>query len=162
ISGFMVGISSLGSLFAATPLAWLNQGFGWRTIFLWGAPVVALSAGAMILGVRNTPPAAPQPAATAAAGFGLIFGDAGFWRIALVSFFLTGTLQAVQGLWAGPYMFDVLRLPNLQAGNLLLGMGLGAALGFFSSGWLADRFGTQRVMVIIMLVFVLSQLVFVA
>src|SRR5262245_62118467 len=56
ISGFMVGLSSMGSLLAATPLAWLNQSYGWRAIFLWGAPVVVLSAGAIVAWVRNTPP----------------------------------------------------------------------------------------------------------
>jgi predicted MFS family arabinose efflux permease len=162
ISGFMVGLSSMGSLFAATPLAWLNQSFGWRAIFLWGAPVVVLSAGAIMLWVRNTPPGSEWHAApTAGAGFGQIFADTRFWRIALVEFFLLGTVQAVQGLWAGPYLFDVLGLPKLTAGNLLLCMGVGVVAGFFVSGWLVDRFGAQRVITIVVLIFALSQLVFV-
>jgi MFS family permease len=70
-------------------------------------------------------------------------------------------MQAVQGLWAGPYMFDVLGLPKLTAGNLLLGMGIGGVGGYFASGWLVDRFGTQRVTTIVVLVFALSQLAFV-
>jgi predicted MFS family arabinose efflux permease len=158
----MVGISSMGSLFAATPLAWLNQGFGWRAIFLWCAPVVALSAAAIMLWVRNSPPGGQWHVASASgSGFRQIFADTRFWRIALVQFFLLGTVQAVQGLWAGPYLFDVLGLPKLTAGNLLLCMGVGVVAGYFASGWLVDRFGAQHVIAIAVLVFALSQLVFV-
>ena len=33
VSGMLVGIGSLGALFAATPMAWLNSAFGWRCRF---------------------------------------------------------------------------------------------------------------------------------
>jgi len=162
IAGFMVGISSMGSLFAATPLAWLNQSFGWRPIFLWSAPVVALSAGALMLWVRDTPPGGEwHSVPKSESGFGQIFADARFWRIALVQFFVLGTVQAVQGLWAGPYLFDVLGLPKLTVGNLLLCIGVGVVVGYFASGWLVDHFGAQRVIAIAVLVFAFSQLVFV-
>jgi predicted MFS family arabinose efflux permease len=161
ISGFMVGISSSGSLFAATPLAWLNEAFGWRAIFVWGAPVVLLSAGSLMLWVRNIPPGGERPAVPApGAGFGQIFRDTRFWRMAMVTFFLLGVIQAVQGLWAGPYLFDVRGLSKLEAGNLLLGMGIGVVAGYFGSGWLSDRFGAQRVTAIAVFLFVLCQLAF--
>jgi predicted MFS family arabinose efflux permease len=161
ISGFMVGLSSSGSLFAATPLAWLNQQFGWRAIFAWSAPIVLLSAVSLMLWVRNLPPGAQQASAPAPhAGFGQIFRDTRFWRIAMVTFFLIGVIQAVQGLWAGPYLFDVRGLSKIEAGNLLLGMGLGVVIGYFSSGWLADRFGPQRVTTLAVCVFVVCQLAF--
>ncbi|MFL5805077.1 MAG: nitrate/nitrite transporter [Roseiflexaceae bacterium] len=159
IAGFMVGLSSSGGLFAATPLAWLNQAFGWRTIFLAGAPIVLLSAAAIALWVRNTPPGvAWHVASEGGAGFGQIFGDTRFWRIGLVTFFLLGTVQAVQGLWAGPYLFDVVGLSKLAAGNLLLALSIGVVAGYFASGWLSDRFGTLRVTTIVVAVFFLSQL----
>ncbi|HEX5692810.1 MAG TPA: MFS transporter, partial [Roseiflexaceae bacterium] len=160
ISGFMVGLSSSGSLFAATPLAWLNQQFGWRAIFVWSAPIVLLSAASLMLWVRNAPPGQQASAPVANAGFGQIFRDTRFWRIAMVTFFLIGVIQAVQGLWAGPYLFDVRGLSKIEAGNLLLGMGLGVVVGYFSSGWLADRFGPQRVTTFAMSLFVLCQLAF--
>jgi predicted MFS family arabinose efflux permease len=159
IAGVMVGLSSSGGLFAATPLAWLNQAFGWRAIFLAGAPVVALSAAAIALWVRNTPPGAARPVASEqSAGFGQIFRDTRFWRMGLVTFFMLGTMQAVQGLWAGPYLFDVVGLSKLAAGNMLLALSVGVVAGYFSSGWLSDRFGTLRVTTIVVAVFFLSQL----
>jgi sugar phosphate permease len=162
VSGFMVGIGSMGSLFAATPLAWLNQALGWRAIFVWGAPIVLLSAGAIMLWARNTPPGVTWHAASdGGAGFGRLFRDLRFWRIAPVNFFLIGVMLAVQGLWGGPYLFDVIGLSKIDAGNVLLALAAGVVAGYFACGWLADRYGMQRVVTIAGAVFLLSQLVFV-
>ncbi len=159
ISGFMVGISSMGSLFASRPLAWLSQSFGWRVIFVWGAPAVLLVVGVIVLVVRNTPPGGTWHApAERGPGIGQIFRDLRFWRIAMVNFFLIGVLLSVQGLWGGPYLFDVIGLSKIAASNVLLVMGIGVVVGYFACGWLADRYGAQRVVTIGMAVFLLCQL----
>ncbi len=162
ISGFMVGISSLGGLFASTPLAWLNQAVGWRTIFVAAAPIVLLSAAAITIGVRNSPPGASAPSRASGdmpqAGFRQIFGDTRFWRIGLVTFFLFGTMQAVQSLWAGLYLFDVVGLGKLDVGNVLLVLNIGLVTGYCSSGWLAERLGMVPVMVGVAAVFFVSLL----
>ena len=155
VASLMVGLGSLGGPFAATPLAWLNASFGWRAIFSWGALAVVASAAALMLGVRPGPRAAPRPA-VAAGGFGLVFRDIRFWRIAVVNFFQLGVLLALQGLWGGPYLLDVVGLSRLAAGNVLLAMAGGVVLGNFGSGWLADRFGAYRVIWMSMLMFVLG------
>jgi predicted MFS family arabinose efflux permease len=160
ISGFMVGLSSSGSLFAATPLAWLNQQFGWRAIFVASAPIVLLSAASLMLWVRDAPTDQQSVAPASSAGFGQIFRDTRLWRIAMITFFLFGTVQAVQGLWAGPYLFDVRGLSKIEAGNLLLGMGLGVVVGYFSSGWLADRYGAIPVTTVAGFLFIFCQLAF--
>jgi MFS family permease len=51
-------------------------------------------------------------------------------------------------------------LSKIAAGNLLLGMGIGVVIGYFSSGWLSDRFGAQRVITIAACIFVICQLAF--
>lgn len=161
ISGVMVGLGASGGLAAATPLAWLNEQIGWRAIFLWAAPITVLSALAILLWTRNTPPGVARPVTThQTGGLGQILSDIRFWRIAPLNFFLLGTALAVQGLWGGPYLIDVLMLSNIEAGNLLLALGGGVVAGYFVCGWLADRFGAQRVMIAGMLVFVLCQLTF--
>lgn len=149
ISGFMVGLGALGGLFAATPLAWLNGLFGWRAIFTWGALAILLSAAAIMAWARNTPPGIAWHADSAAGGgFGQIFRDIRFWRIAPLNFSLLGAMLAVQGLWGGPYLTDVIGMSEIEAGNPLLAMGAGVAIGYFACGWLADRYGARRVMII--------------
>ncbi|HWQ11621.1 MAG TPA: MFS transporter [Roseiflexaceae bacterium] len=162
ITSLLVGIGASGGLAAATPLAWLNERFGWRAVFLWGAVAVLVSAAGIALGTRNAPRGVAWRAAPGApgGGFGQIFRDLRFWRIAPLNFFLIGTMLAVQTLWGGPYLFDVLHLAPVQAGNLLLFLSGGVVAGYFACGPLADRFGAQRVTVAAVAVFAAAQLVF--
>jgi predicted MFS family arabinose efflux permease len=158
VSGLLVGIGSSGALIAATPLAWLNEHYGWRTVFVGGAIVTTLIALMIMTWTSNTPPGVPWKGTSQAQG-GLrdVFRDRRFWRIAPHTFFLAGTLLAFQGLWAGPYLFDVLRLSDVAAGNVLLALGIGATIGFAASGWLADRLGTAWVVVVSSIIFIACQ-----
>jgi nitrate/nitrite transporter NarK len=159
-SGFLIGIGTLGSLASATPLSWLTQTIGWRSVFAWGGLVIAASSAAIMLWTRNTPPGVPWPAgARTEGGLGSIFSDVRFWRIALLSFFMTGTQLGTQGLWAGPYLFDVARLTRIAAGNVLLWMAVGVTVGCTVSGWLAGRLGVARVITASVAVFLFCQVV---
>ena len=68
-----------------------------------------------------------------------------------------GTTFAYQSLWAGPYLTATAGMSAAQAGNVLLWLGIGLVLGFFASGWLAQRFGTARVVALGGLAMVLAQ-----
>lgn len=147
-TSLMVGIGALGALVAATPLAWLNQQFGWRTVFVGGAVVTLLSAAGIVLGTLNAPPGVTWRATSDVLdeGFARIFRTPQFWRIAPLNAVLLGTTLAVQTLWAGPYLFDVLRLSQIETGNLLLIISAGVAAGYASCGALADMLGARRVL----------------
>ncbi|MDW8328015.1 MAG: MFS transporter [Anaerolineales bacterium] len=151
VSGLLIGLGSSGALIAATPLAWFNAEFGWRSVFVYGAAIILLVAVAIALLTRNTPPGVPwveqQSRVGLRAGLRQVFGDLRFWRIAPLIFFTNGALLAFQGLWAGPYLFDVFGLERVTAGNLIFLLSLGVTLGFLTSGWLADRLGLARVVV---------------
>lgn len=159
VSGLLVGIGSLGALGAATPLAWLNNLSGWRSVFGIGAAVTAFIALSILLWTRNTPPAVAWTGGIAGGGrLGDVFRDLRFWRVAPLVFFLAGGILGFQGLWGGPYLFDVLGLNDIQTGNVLLILGIGATAGYTLSGWLADRFGLPQVIVASSSVFVLCQI----
>jgi predicted MFS family arabinose efflux permease len=153
VSGVMTGISSTGSLIAATPLALMNDAWGWRAVFLLMIPLVIIASVAILLFVRNAPE--DQPVVIAPAGtsqwsvFAQIFSDSRFWRISLLMFFLFGTMQAVQSLWIGKYLYDVQGLESTNVGNMMLCLNFGLLAGYFSSGWLAERFGNIRLMMFI-------------
>lgn len=163
VSGVLVGIGSTGALFAATPLAWANQQVGWRSVFS-GMAVVTLGVAVVIMVFgRNTPPHKnwPKPV-KAQVGVGQVLRDSRFWRISLVTLFASGTSLGFQGLWAGPYLYDIYNLSEINGGNILLLIGIGATLGFLLSGWMADRFGLVRVVLIGTGFFALIQLVLAA
>lgn len=159
VSGLLIGIGSSGALFAASPLAWLNNLYGWRAIFVGMAIVTALIAVSIMIFTRNTPPGVewPTPAAREG-GIGLILKDLRFWRFALISLFAIGTLQAFLGLWAGPYLFDVYQLSDISGGNILLLIGIGSTVGFLTNGWVADRFELKQVVLYGSILFILTQI----
>ncbi len=158
-TSLMVGIGALGALVAATPLAWLNQQFGWRAVFVGGAAVTLLSATGIVAGTRNAPPGViwRAPPDVSDEGFARIFRTPQFWRIAPLNGMLLGTTLAVQTLWAGPYLFDTLRLSQFEAGNLILIISAGVAAGYAACGALADMFGVRRVMTVSTLAFLAAQ-----
>ena len=160
MSGLLVGIGSMGGLFAATPMAWLNELVGWRTVFVAIGGLTFVVALVIMLFARNTPPGVAWPEPTKGeGGIRLVLQDGRFWRIALFSFFVSGAFQSFLGLWAGPYLFDVHQLTEIEAGNVLLLIGIGATLGFISSGWVADQIDLPKVVFVSAAVFVLAQVV---
>jgi predicted MFS family arabinose efflux permease len=158
VSGLLVGFGALGALAAASPLAWVNAAIGWRSVFVVGAVATVLSAAAIMIWTRNTPPGVVWEGGRQGSGrVADVFAAGPFWHMAPLAFFLAGVLMAFQGLWAGPYLFDVVGLSPVEAGNVLLWMAVGLAAGFVLSGWLADHLGIARVVAVMTLLFALCQ-----
>jgi sugar phosphate permease len=90
------------------------------------------------------------PAATGAdwrrqmRGLRLALGDHQVWLISWSAFIRYGILAAVQGLWAGPYLMDVMGYSPVTAGNLLFLLTLGVVIGNPVSGFLSDRVFRKR------------------
>lgn len=149
MTGLLIGIGSAGALVAATPLALASGAYGWRAVFVGGAVAVAASALAVVFFTRNTPPGMRWPGQAAnLRSLSVVFRDRRFWRIAALVFFTNGVLLSYQGLWAGPYLNDIYGVDAVTRGNVLLGLSLGVTLGLLPSGWLADRFGLGKVVVV--------------
>ncbi|CAN5512233.1 MFS transporter [soil metagenome] len=157
VSGLFMSFGASGALIAATPLAWLSAEFGWRAAFFWGSLAVVASAAAIGLWSRNNPPDLPWQSGAGGGSLGDVFRHPTFWRIAPLAAFLAGTQLAVHTLWGGPYLSHVWGMSPIETGNLLLLMALGVMLGFLLSGWLADRFGLTRVVILAMTLFLLTQ-----
>ena len=145
VSGLFLGLGSLGALAATSPLAALNQAFGWRVVFLSGAGMILVTAlGISIFGRQAPAAVAGTPASGDRGSLTRVFANLDFWRIGLLGFAVTGSMFAYQGLWAGPYLVDRIGLESIAAGNLLLVMAVGVSGGYLVVGWLADRIGHAR------------------
>lgn len=161
MSSLLVGMGSLGALLAATPLAWLNEQVGWRSVFAWGSLAIVFSAAAIASWSRNAPPGvAWRKAAHAGNTLLHIFSDHRLWRIALLNFYAVGTTLSVQGLWGASYARDVFGLSAITTGNLLVMLAIGVTAGNLMHGWLADTFGRARSVIAAATVFTCCQLVF--
>jgi predicted MFS family arabinose efflux permease len=140
MTGLLTGIGATGALVAATPLAWLNEVIGWRAVFLIAAVLIGVNALAIVLWTHNAPAVSSGPRPNARSNqVTRILSDVRFWQIGLVMGM--AAVGAFRGLWAGPYLYDLLRIGNIVVGNLLLLMGVGSIAGFLVAGWLCDRWG---------------------
>ncbi|MFZ9857492.1 MAG: MFS transporter [Roseiflexaceae bacterium] len=145
----LVAIGSVGGLLSTTPMALVNEAYGWRIIFIGSSIFVAFTA-ILIWGITRDTPEGVTPIRTTGnpfAGYGDIYRTVDFLRLTPIYFSQLGTLLAVQTLWAGPFAYDVARFTPSQTGIALLIMGLGTAAGYAVSGPLADKWGTTHVII---------------
>ena len=151
LSGVVVSVGNMGIVVATTPLVLWAQGLGWRTTFL----LVGLFHLAVTLTFVSTfregrAGSRDEPAANGAdwrkqlRGLRLALGDRQVWLISWSAFIRYGILAAVQGLWAGPYLMDVMGFSPVAAGNLLFLLTLGVVVGNPVSGFLSDRVFRKR------------------
>jgi sugar phosphate permease len=146
VSGLFVGLGGFGAIAAATPLVWLKNELGWRTVFSGGALVILAVALLIALGVRNAPSGMTLPNPAQGGNAWAIWRDLRFWRIGLLNFVLGGGFLSWQTLWGGAYLFKVRALSDQEVGSVLLGLSLAAVAGYLSCGPLADRLGPGRML----------------
>jgi sugar phosphate permease len=143
VSGFMVAIGNLGNLSATAPLALAVAAVGWRASFLAIGILQALATVLVFGMVRDRPPApendGDKPAGMIAA-WGEIFGSRDFWLLAVIAFFWYGNYLALQGLWGGPYLMDILHLSRAGAGRVLMFTSIGFIAGSTVIDTVARRF----------------------
>jgi MFS family permease len=151
LSGFVVSVGNLGIVAATTPLVLWSQGLGWRTTFLFVGLfhlAVTLTFVLAFRDGRGAGRASPLPAVVQGGdplgGLRQVLGDRQVWLISWAAFIRYGVLAAVQGLWAGPYLMDVMGYSPVTAGNLLFLLTLGVVIGNPASGFLSDRVFRRR------------------
>jgi predicted MFS family arabinose efflux permease len=146
--------SNIGTLAAATPLAWIAATIGWRNGFLGLAALTVLVAGCFYAFVRDRPPGAATPATRRetvveiAKGLLEVWTTPGLGPVLAMHFFAYATMLTVLGVWGGPYLYDVYKLDGVQRGNVLLAMGVAQILGILAYGPM-DRLLRSRKKVVV-------------
>ncbi len=162
ISGLTLLLGNLGAIVAAGPLAAILSLFSWRQVFV-GAGIASLLVGFLtLILVRNRPEDAGFPSIREQEGLPphppreqhwlqdlrnvLTHREAwpGFW----VNFGITGNLFAFAGLWGVPLMRDLFGLARGEASLYTTLALVGFAMSAFASGWLSDRIGLRRPVII--------------
>lgn len=141
-SGLMVAAGNLGNLAGTAPLAFAVGFLGWRDSFLVIALLQGLVTLLIFLKVQDRPsrPLEPEhgeplekPGLWAA--WGVIARDRSFWLLAAIAFSWYGNYLAVQGLWGGPFLMQVLGLSREGAGQMLMW----TSIGFIAGSMVTDR-----------------------
>lgn len=146
VSGLMVAVGNLGNLAGTAPLALAVAAVGWRSSFLAIGILQGMVTLLVFTTVQDRPPRplAPETAQVAEApsvfaAWREIFGNVHFWLLGIIAFFWYGNYLALQGLWGGPYLMDVLHLDRAQTGRLLMFTSLGFIAGSLTSDFVARR-----------------------
>jgi MFS family permease len=121
LNGLYLAAGGIGGLSATAPAQALIEPLGWRGLFyvLSGLSVAA----AMLVFFVVPEKRLPGQGATLRmqlAGFGTIFRSAPFWRIALALVVCHAGYLSLQGLWLGPWLYDVAGESRTAVANYLL------------------------------------------
>jgi len=166
VVGLSMLIGNFGSVLAGSPLSWLAQTTGWRSVFV-GVGVVSLVLGVLAwLIVRDRPPQAaavssnkaePASAVPPAPTFdrtviltGLlrVMKNRATWPAAFVNAGLSGSFFAFGGLWATPFLTQGLGMTRATATAHLSLYFAGFAIGCLLVGTLSDRLRRRKPVVV--------------
>ncbi len=150
--GTVVGIGTLGNIFATSPLAYFSSMVGWRMTFILAGAVTTLLAflSLRILGGegKGEEEHHPDPSVKQEIGIfqqiGMILRSLSFWQIGFVGFFRYGTFVGLQGLWLGPYLMEIKGYSPVQTGNMLILAAVGSIIGGPVAGRLSDQIFHSR------------------
>lgn len=146
ISGFIIAIGNLGNIAGTAPLAWAMGSFGWRPTF-WIIAIVQVACLLLLITLVQEAPTGIEfrnHGKASFAGIATIVTKADYWLMAIIAFFWYANYMAVQGLWGGPYLMDVVGLTREAAGAFLLAISLGFLAGCLIIGRLAELIGSHR------------------
>jgi len=146
LMGIFISVGTLGSILAASPLAYLASAVGWRMTF-----ILAGSANAFLAcmvwwvlqeekGTKESLASRPPPKETSIfQSMRLILKSFTFWQTGSLAFFRYGTFVSLQGLWLGPYLIDIEGYSPVQTGNVLIFLAIGSIVGSPIAGRLSDQ-----------------------
>ena len=149
LSATVYVIGGAGVLFATTPLAAAADIIGWRGAF-WAMAVITLGFAVMLFAmVRDAPPG--QEIESARETFGEMLGGVGaacanrqLWHICAIQFVNYGSIIAIIGLWAGPYLNDVHGLQGVLRGNVLFVINLLMLAAVIGYGVVERKLGSRK------------------
>jgi len=162
MTGLSILLGNVGSLLAASPLAWALAFTSWRTVFV-AVGVLSLLLAALAWGlVRNHPGEAGLPSLREidgklahpphqghwVDGLLIVVKNRATWPGLWVNTGLSGSLFAFGGLWAVPFLHDVYGMDRSAATGHTTLLLAGFALGAFFIGTLSDRLGKRKPVII--------------
>lgn len=141
LAGAVVGFGSLGNILGAAPLVWVIEAIGWRPA-LWVLAALTLAVAAMILIAVRDPErlGADQPKGSLLE----ILRLRALWFILPLFAVNYAASGAIRGLWAAPWLDQVLGADARMIGNATLAMGLAMVVGNFVVGPVARLLGSLR------------------
>ena len=140
LNGLFLAAGGVGGLAATAPAEALVEPFGWRALF-YGLSALSLGAAFLVFFVVPEKPL-PGEGHTLRAQIGefrKIFSRLMFWRIVLPFVICHAGYLTLQGLWLGPWLYDVAGQARSAVGNYLFVTALAYTIGSVFFGVSSDR-----------------------
>lgn len=152
VVGSLVTMAFVGGMMAHTPFAYLYHAVGWRNALLIDGAVGALLLGWIYFIVRDTPSGA-LPRESASKGSvvpGLLhaLSNRQNWLAGLYTAVLNLPIMVLCALWGASYLQVVHHLSERMASNTVSLIFLGSIIGCPLVGWLSDRQGKRKPLMI--------------
>ena len=134
-NSWMLMTGSFGMVASTLPVQWLMPVIGWRPLFWILALALALAMAVIAWKVPrwDTAPSAPQ---ARPGGYGEVWANAYFRRMAPIGFFSYGGMIAIQTLWAGPWLVRVAGYAPIEAATGLFVINISMLCTFWLWGML--------------------------
>lgn len=155
VIGSLVTMAFLGGMMAHTPFAHLNEYCGWRRSLLIDGAAGALLLLWIYLIVQDKPEAVsgPQRSTSAPAailpGFLQALKNPQNWLAGLYTCFLNLPIMVLCALWGASYLQVVHQLSDIAASNVVSLIFIGSIIGCPLVGWLSDRQGLRKPLMIL-------------
>jgi predicted MFS family arabinose efflux permease len=145
LAGLTVGVSSLGNILSAAPMAWAVDSFGWRET-VWGFAIFTALIGVGIAALVRDP---PKPEGEPRGSLLDLIATPALWPILIAMFVCYAPAAGVRGLWISPYVAEVHGAALTQIGIATLVMGLAMVAGNFVYGPIDRWLGTRKIPILI-------------
>ncbi len=145
LAGILLAVGMAGAIMGQAPLRVLVESAGWRGSFH------VLAVWALIMAVLAWLVIPRRPAAIVAAGTKEralvawpVFSNIQTWACGGIGFGLTAVMLAFGGLWSVPWLITVYGLSAADASLLTSMMFVGWMVGSPIAGWLSDKVGRRK------------------
>lgn len=155
LAGLIMFTGMMSGVLAQAPLALFVEKFGWRTSVWTLGGFGAVLALMIFVFVRDSPQPKGQEKERPVESWrsiweGLLRAASSWtvWKIALVAAAMSGPMLALAALWGTPFMMSAYDLPRPQAAFFASLMLIGWAFGAPFAGWLSDRLGKRKQLIV--------------
>ena len=152
VIGCLVTMAFMGGMMAHTPLAYLNERYGWRDSLLIDGAIGALLFLWIFLFVKDQPDgdmiSISAKKKTSSPHFIKALSNPQNWLSGLYTSCLNLPIMVICALWGASYLQVVHQLPQIEASNVVSLIFIGSILGCPLVGWISDRSGRRKPLMI--------------
>jgi MFS family permease len=139
-NAWMLMTGALGMLASTIPIQWLLPQIGWRNIFLIIAGLILITVILIIFIIPSWNKTELPIEDKGISSYKTIWTHPYFLSLVPLGFFNYGGLQAIQTLWAGPWMTNVSGFTPIQSATNLFWLNLSMLVTFFIWGLINPYF----------------------